>query len=147
MDAEVYWDGRLVGHLRDVMIDQPYYHGNWSPSGDTGFERAYRALQAEIAPDGLGVLPVTFRSPDGTVSAPAAAMVRPAPESEPYFRFGHEGLSAGIFHRPTCEPEPRNCERCGRPISPHRLQSGPTASLCWDCQTEVERGSGSRSSG
>ena len=58
------------------------------------------ALQAEINPDGLGVLPVTFRSPDGTVSAPAAAMVRPTLELAPYFRFGHEGLAAGIVHRP-----------------------------------------------
>ena len=100
MHAEVYWDGRLIGHLRHIVIDQPYYHGDWSPSGDAGFERAYRAMQAEIDPDGLGVLPVTFRSPDGTVSAPAAAMVRPTPEIAPYFRFGHEGLTAGIVHRP-----------------------------------------------
>jgi hypothetical protein len=127
MDVEVYWCGRLVGHLHDIRIDQPYYHGNWFPSGDTGFERAYRTLQAEIAPDGLGVLPVTFRLPagvykivsdgtllsaivsDGTLSEPAAAVVRPAPESDPYFRFGHEGLSAGVVRQPTRQPEPRNC--------------------------------------
>ena len=103
MDADVYWDGRLIGHLRNIVIDQPYYRGDWAPAGDAGFERAFRALQAEIAPDGLGLLPVTFRSPDGTVSAPAAAMVRPTPEPAPYFRFGHEGLAAGIVHRPTRE--------------------------------------------
>jgi hypothetical protein len=147
MDAEVYWNDRLIGHLRDVTIDQPFYHGTWSPSGDAGFERAYRALQAEIAPDGLGVLAVTFRSLDGMVCAPAAAMVRPAPESKPYFRFGHEGLTAGVVHKPTREPEPRNCERCGRPISPHRLRSVPAASQCWDCQTAVERESGSSAGG
>src|SRR5262245_17026379 len=110
MDAEVYWDGRLVGHFRNIIIDQPYFHGNWFPSGDTDFERGYRELQAAIGPDGLGVLPVTFRSPDGRMSAPAAAVVRPPPELEPYFRFGHEGLSAGVVHQPTREPQPRNCE-------------------------------------
>ena len=103
MDAEVYWDGRLIGHLRNIVIDQPCYLGDWVPTGDAGFERAFRALQAEIAPDGLGVLPVTFRSPDGTLSAPAAAMVRPIPETAPYFRFGQDRLAAGIVHRPTRE--------------------------------------------
>jgi hypothetical protein len=28
-------------------------------------------------------------------------MIRPAPETAPYFRFGHEGVSAGIVHEPT----------------------------------------------
>jgi hypothetical protein len=83
------------------VVDQPYYHGDWSPAGDEGFEEAYHALQVNIAPDGLGVLPVAFRSPDGTVSTPAAAVVRPAPERAPYFRFGHEGLAAGIVVWPS----------------------------------------------
>jgi hypothetical protein len=103
MDAEVYWDGRLIGRFRNIVIEQPYYLGDWVSAGDAGFERAFRALQAEIAPDGLGVLPVTFRSPDGTLSAPAAAMVRPIPETAPYFRFGHAGLAAGMVHQPTRE--------------------------------------------
>jgi hypothetical protein len=101
MDADVYWEGRLVGRLRNLVIDQPYYLGEWFPSGDVEFEQAYRTLQAEIAPDGLGVLPVTFQSADGTQSATAAAMVRPAPELTPYFRLGHVGLVAGIVHPPT----------------------------------------------
>ncbi len=99
MDAEVYWNGRLVGYLRNLVIDQPHYHGDWSSCGDAGFERAYRVLQAEIAPDGLGVLPVTFRSPDGTLSAPAAALVR-HPELEPYFRFGAADLEARVVCQP-----------------------------------------------
>ena len=37
------------------------------------------------------------------------------------------------------EPAQRDCERCGQPISPQRLQSVPNAVRCWDCQMEVER--------
>ena len=37
------------------------------------------------------------------------------------------------------EPARRDCERCGQPISPQRLQSVPNAVRCWDCQMEVER--------
>jgi hypothetical protein len=37
------------------------------------------------------------------------------------------------------EPAARDCERCGRPISPERLQAIPKTVRCWDCQTEVER--------
>jgi RNA polymerase-binding protein DksA len=31
------------------------------------------------------------------------------------------------------------CARCGRPISPERLEARPWASLCIDCQREEER--------
>jgi hypothetical protein len=27
MDAEVYWDGRLIGRLSNIVIEQPYYFG------------------------------------------------------------------------------------------------------------------------
>ena len=37
------------------------------------------------------------------------------------------------------EPAPRDCERCGQPISPQRLQAIPNAVRCWNCQMEVER--------
>jgi hypothetical protein len=33
-------------------------------------------------------------------------MVRPIPETAPYFRFGHDGLVAGIVHPPTRERAP-----------------------------------------
>jgi hypothetical protein len=95
-DAHVYWDGRLIGLLRNIVIDQPYYHSDWFPSGDAESVQAYRALQTELAPDGLAVLPVTVRSADGTGSAAAAAVVRPGPEPAPDVRFGHEGLAAGV---------------------------------------------------
>jgi len=104
MDAEVHWEGRLVGYLRDVTLDQPYYHGDWSSAGDPAFEQAYAEMQQTISPSGLGVLAVTFRSPDGDMSAPAAAMVRPAP-AEPYFRFGNEDLQSHVLHWP--------CPKCG----------------------------------
>ncbi|MCS6843217.1 MAG: TraR/DksA C4-type zinc finger protein [Caldilineales bacterium] len=31
------------------------------------------------------------------------------------------------------------CERCGKPIDPARLEVRPDATLCLDCQREVER--------
>jgi RNA polymerase-binding protein DksA len=31
------------------------------------------------------------------------------------------------------------CQRCGRQIAPERLEARPWASLCIDCQREVER--------
>lgn len=31
------------------------------------------------------------------------------------------------------------CERCGKPISPERLEVKPEATLCVTCQAEVER--------
>jgi hypothetical protein len=101
MDAEVYWNGRLVGHLRGVRVDQPYYLGEWEPAGDAEFEREFAALQARLGAGVLGVLPVTFRSPDGRVTAPAAAMVRPAPERGPYFRFATGGEDAGVVRQGT----------------------------------------------
>jgi hypothetical protein len=91
VDAEVYWNGRLVGRLAGVRVDQPYYQGRWAGTGDPEFESEYRALQSRIGPSGVGMLPVTFRSPDGLLSAPASLMIRPAPEPEPYFRFGSPG--------------------------------------------------------
>ena len=100
VDAEVYWEGRLVGHLRGVRVDQPYYHGQWQPAGDPEFERAFAALQTGLGAGGWGALPVTFRSPDGRVSAPAAAVVRPAPERDPYFRFASGGEALGTAARP-----------------------------------------------
>jgi len=32
------------------------------------------------------------------------------------------------------------CTRCGRPISPERLEARPWASLCIDCKRQEERG-------
>jgi hypothetical protein len=55
MDADVYWNNRLVGRLSDIEIDQPHYHGAWTPTGDEEFDRAFRAMQRQISPDGLGV--------------------------------------------------------------------------------------------
>jgi hypothetical protein len=103
LDAEVYWEGRLVGYLRGIVIDQPLYRGAWIPTGDSEFEQAYRALQARVAPNGLGMLPVTLRSPNGSLSAPAAAMVRPA-VAEPYFRFGGSGSAPVVVHEPRYDP-------------------------------------------
>ena len=96
MDAEVYWNGRLVGFLRSVRVDQPYYHGQWQSAGEATFAREFAALQARIGVGGLGVLPVTLRSPDGRLSAPASMMVQPAPASAPYFRFGTGGEAPGV---------------------------------------------------
>jgi hypothetical protein len=101
MDAEVYWNGHLVGYLRDVRVDQPYYHGEWQSAGDPRFEREFGAIQARIGASGLGNLPVTLRSPEGQVVAPANAMVRPAPERHPYFRFGTGGEATGVVVRGT----------------------------------------------
>ena len=33
----------------------------------------------------------------------------------------------------------RLCERCGQPIPPERLEVKPDATLCLNCQREVER--------
>ena len=41
MNAEVFWGGRLVGYLRNIVIDQPYYHGEWISTGDPDFEQVY----------------------------------------------------------------------------------------------------------
>jgi hypothetical protein len=101
VDGEVYWEGRLVGHLRDIVIDQPYYRGEWCPASDPAFERAFHEMQARITPNGLGVLAVLLRSPDGARSAPAAAMIRPAPEAAPYFRFSVATVSSGVVIEPT----------------------------------------------
>jgi hypothetical protein len=130
VDAEVYWEGRLVGYLRHVAVDQPYYRGTWESVWDAAFERAFHELQSRLSPGGLGVLPVTLRSPDGASSAPAAAMVRPAPEVAPFFRFGSEGILAGVVRDPSGEPAARRCERCGRPIAAERLRLVPTAARC-----------------
>ena len=79
MDAEVYWSGRQVGVLRNVVVDQPYYLGEWVPADVPEFT-------AELA--ARRWLPVTFRSPDGARTAPARALVSPAPGVGVYFRFG-----------------------------------------------------------
>ena len=106
MDAEVYWEGRLIGRLCNIVIDQPHYQGVWTPTGEPEFERAYQALQAQVFPNGLGMIPVIFRSPEGTMVAPAAAMVRPT-TPEPYFRFGGgDGSLPVIVHKPRREPSP-----------------------------------------
>jgi hypothetical protein len=142
VDAEVYWQDRLVGHLRDLTVDQPYYLGTWQPAWDTEFERAFREMQTRITPDGLGTLPVTLRSPDGKLSAPASAMVRPAPVLEPYFRFASEDVQAQIIREPSRLPATRACERCGQPIAAARLDLLPSAAKCWECQTLTERADG-----
>jgi hypothetical protein len=85
----------------NVRYNQPEYFGEWQSIEQADFRRAFEVLQAQIAPDGLAVLPVTLRSPDGAISAPAACMVRPAPEPDPYFRHAPEGLAAGVVHEPT----------------------------------------------
>jgi hypothetical protein len=33
-----------------------------------------------------------------------------------------------------------SCQRCGRRISSNRIQLMPSATHCWECQTELERG-------
>jgi hypothetical protein len=38
MEAEVYWEGRLIGHLRDVETDQPHNRGVWASTGDSVYE-------------------------------------------------------------------------------------------------------------
>jgi hypothetical protein len=134
----VYWDGRLVGHLRDIVLDQPYYHGAWTSTGDSDFERAFAALQARMAPDGLGMIPVTLWSSDGSVSAPVAAMVRPD-MADPYFRFGDSDLLVFAVHEPRRKPAPRECASCCKPISAERLRAMSDATQCWDCQTGFER--------
>jgi hypothetical protein len=88
MDADVFWNGRLIGHLRNVVIDQPYYLGDWTSIQDPEFEQAFRSIQASIGEKGRGMIPVLFEASDSDLSAPARLMVRPAPESAPYFRFG-----------------------------------------------------------
>jgi hypothetical protein len=103
MDADVYWNDRLVGRLSHVRVDQPYYHGTWSSAHDPTFEQELRALQARLGPNGLGMLPVVFRSPDGRLAAPVRAMVRPAPETAPYFRFGFPGEAASAVIDPAPE--------------------------------------------
>ena len=142
MDAEVYWEGRLVGYLRGVVVDQPYYHGEWESAWDPAFERAFHELQSRLPPNGLGVLPVTFRTPDGASSVPAAAMVRPAPAIAPFFRLGSAGVLPGVVCAPSGEPAARRCERCGCYISLDRLRLVPTATKCWGCQTATERTDG-----
>jgi hypothetical protein len=142
VDAEVYWEGRLVGYLRGVVVDQPYYHGEWESTWDPAFERAFHTLQSRLSPGGLGVLPVTFRAPEGSSSAPAVAMVRPAPATAPSFRFGAEGVLPGVVCEPIGEPAARRCERCGCFISMYRLRLVATATRCWDCQVATERADG-----
>lgn len=159
--AHVYWNGRLAGVLLLTAIDQPRYHGIWSTAHDPDFDQAYRAMQTNIAPDGLGMLPVTFRSLDGKMSTPARAMVRPAPETAPYFRWGFPDEVAcvvnpssriaddlALWHKHREEMEFLNsrreatsstCQGCGRPISPDRLQQVPSATRCWDCQMQAEK--------
>ena len=68
--AEVYWSGRRVGLLKGVRVDQPYYRGEWVPATDSEFTAALLAQQW---------LPVLFRSPDGTTSAPARVLTRRTP--------------------------------------------------------------------
>ena len=79
MDAEVYWQDRIVGVLRGVRVDQPYYQGEWIPSDDPEFA-------AELA--ARKWLPVVFRSPAGAITAPARALMSETPGVGIYFRFG-----------------------------------------------------------
>jgi hypothetical protein len=91
MDAEVYWSGRRVGLLRGVRVDQPYYRGEWVPLHDPAFSAA---LANRVW------LPVMFRSPDGTISAPARALVSRVPGVGVYFRFGSLSDHAGTADGP-----------------------------------------------
>jgi hypothetical protein len=97
----VHWEGRRVGTLSGFMVCQPYYHGVWTPTGDGEFEREFHGMQDRIAPDGMGLLPVTLRSPDENVSGAAAAIILPTPSMEPVFRFGSPDLKVGIISTPT----------------------------------------------
>lgn len=96
MDADVDWEGRLIGRLADVRVDQPYDRGTWAGAGVTELEPAVRGEPERIGPHGLGVLPVVFHSTGGHSSAPAAALIRPAPEAEPNSRIATAGLSAHV---------------------------------------------------
>ena len=82
VDAEVYWDGRRVGTLRAVVVDQPYYHGRWYPAGDAGFEAALAVR---------GWLPVLFQAPADPAPVPARALASRLTEGGVYFRFGFWG--------------------------------------------------------
>lgn len=77
MNAEVFWEGRPVGLLRNVVVDQPYYRGEWEPADTPEFAAALAVRYW---------LPVTFRTPDGSHTAPAAALADPTVGV--YFRFG-----------------------------------------------------------
>jgi hypothetical protein len=79
MDAIVFWQGRRVGVLCGVKVDQPYYLGDWTPSDDSQFAAALEAQKW---------LPVEFRSPDGKTTAPARALLSKTPGVGVYFRFG-----------------------------------------------------------
>jgi len=88
--VHVHWNCRLVGVLSGIVIDQPYYHGVWDSADDPAFEQEFRSVQACIGPTGIGMLKVTFQDSDGKM-VPARAMIRPGPETAPYFRFGFPG--------------------------------------------------------
>jgi hypothetical protein len=79
MDAEVYWQGRRVGVLHDVRVDQPYYRGEWTPSDDPEFVIELVARKW---------LPVVFRTPDGAMTALARVLLSRTPDVGVYFRFG-----------------------------------------------------------
>jgi hypothetical protein len=79
LDAEVYWDGRQVGVLRGVTVDQPYYLGEWCPFDNLEFATQLAAQRW---------LPVVFRSKDGATTAPARALLSSTPGVGVYFRFG-----------------------------------------------------------
>jgi hypothetical protein len=79
MDAEVYWSERRVGLLKGVRVDQPYYRGEWEPATDSEFTATLLAQRW---------LPVLFRSPDGSTSAPARVLTSQTPGVGVYFRFG-----------------------------------------------------------
>lgn len=96
MDVEVYWEGRLVGWLLSSHLDQPFFVGEWRAAGDAEWVRTYAGLQAQLGEGGVAMIGVTIRSPIGK-EAPAAAMVRPAPEREPYFRFASQVLPARVI--------------------------------------------------
>ena len=113
MDADVYWLGRHVGLLREVVADQPYYLGEWVPVDDPQFAAALAS--------GNGV-PVVLWSRDGADAAPAWALVGPlAPLPGVCFRFG-----AWSMTRPL---RPKEGDREGADPLPHPLLEGGVAAL------------------
>lgn len=134
MDVEVYWKGELAGRILDFVPNQQDCCGRWDPRVGSAFEQAFRAMRERVAPDGTAMLAVAFCYPDGKTQ-PTRALILPDMDT-PFFRAGDEGDEDCVLREPTRD---RDCQRCGNPIGLSRMKSMPTATMCWSCQTEVER--------